>query len=178
MQWCGWFLVGGVLSWPLATRVGKFFQSTWGGVPVVNWARFRDTYIDQYPSRAVQKMFRRGAYGTVFASGFLLAQFMAPWDGFANREYQRPDFKPKAAMVKDTSMHWDDQANEQLKKMYKYRSDPEARKRSTLYRFFFPLDADYSVEKNPWANSDPLSSVNARDGSFPIYSNNYADHKN
>ena len=89
---------------------------------------------------------------TVFVSGFLFAQYMTDTGPTKNMDYQRPDFKPKAAMVKDTSMLYDEKTEQQIKAYYKLRSDPEARKRSTWYRFFFPLDADYSVTPNPWSN--------------------------
>ena len=44
---------------------------------------------------------------TCFVSGFALAQYMTDTGALSNREYQRPDFKPKAAMVKDTSTMYD-----------------------------------------------------------------------
>ena len=37
----------------------------------------------------------------------------------SNREYTRPDFKPKAAMVKDESMNYDQKSLDQLNKLYK-----------------------------------------------------------
>lgn len=37
----------------------------------------------------------------------------------SNREYTRPDLKPKAAMVKDESMLYDQKSLDQLNKLYK-----------------------------------------------------------
>ena len=73
-----------------------------------------------------------------------------------NRDYSRPDFKPKAAMVKDTDMLYDQQSVDQINALYRGRRDPEDTKKGTLYRFFFPLDANYGVNKNPWGKADPL----------------------
>ena len=115
---------------------------------------------------------------TCFISGVALATYMTDKGAMANREYQRPDFKPKAAMVKDTSGMYDQKSMDQINQLYKVRKDPEGTKKSSLYRFFFPLDANYSTNRNPWHGADPLNSVNPADGSFPHPTNNYADHKN
>lgn len=123
-------------------------------------------------------MFRRWSLITCCASGFALATYMTDQGALSNREYQRPDFKPKAAMVKDHSAVYDQQQAAQLKQLYKVRDDPEEIKKSSLYRFFFPLDASYETNRNPWHGADPLNSVNPADGSFPNAMNNYADHKN
>lgn len=44
--WAQWFILGGVLAWPLATRVGKWAQTTPGGVAVTPMPR----YCDEWPN--------------------------------------------------------------------------------------------------------------------------------
>ena len=75
-------------------------------------------------------------------------------------------------------MLYDEQHVAQLNSLYKSKRDPEDTKKSTLYRFFFPLDANYETKRNPYSGAEPLTSVNPRDGSFPMINNDYADHKN
>ena len=41
-------------------------------------------------------------------AGLLLANKMADDSKIQNKTYDRPDFAPKAAMVNDTSMYYDD----------------------------------------------------------------------
>ena len=40
--WAQWFVLGGVLGWPLATRLGRWAQTSQGGVPAVPMPRFVD----------------------------------------------------------------------------------------------------------------------------------------
>lgn len=74
--WAQWFVLGGVLAWPLATRVGRWAQRTPGGAAVTPIQR----YIDEYPnveiSRTTRKYFRRWSMLTCFVSGCALAQYM------------------------------------------------------------------------------------------------------
>ena len=52
----------------------------------------------------------------------------------------------------------------------------DARK-SSLYRFFFPRDANFDVKINPYSGSDPNNSYNPADGAMPTINNSFADHK-
>jgi len=50
----------------------------------------------------------------MFIGGFTLARYMVDDAPLNDQFYTRPDFKPKAAMVNDTSMYYDDEAYQQL----------------------------------------------------------------
>ena len=193
-EWIQWFLMGGLLGWPLGTRVGRWAQTYQGGVPVVPYNRWVEEWPNVDAQRTTRKFFRRYAFGTCFITGFALAKYMTDTGRLRNRDYTRPDFKPKAAMVKDTSSQYDTQALSQLQQAYSgYQDpgivnsttfanhphlDPSNKRKSTHYRFFFPLDANYSTQTNPYSGSDPLARFDPVTGSFPTLTNDYADHKN
>lgn len=107
MEWAQWFLIGGALSWPLAMRFGNWAQTYQSGVGVVPYNRWVEEWPVVEATRTVRKFFRRYAYGTVFVSGFVFATYMTDPGKTKNKDYNRPDFKPKAAMVKDDVLQTD-----------------------------------------------------------------------
>lgn len=106
-MWAQWFVLGGALAWPIATRVGRWAQTTQGGVVCVPNPRYVDEWPNIHATKTTKRLFRKWSLLTCFVSGFALAQYMTDVGALSNREYQRPDFKPKAAMVKDTSTMYD-----------------------------------------------------------------------
>jgi hypothetical protein len=65
-----------------------------------------------------------------------------------------------------------------MKSTYSSGEREQMAKKSTLYRFFRPLDANWETQPSPYRGADPLTSFNPADGSFPTMNNTYADHKN
>lgn len=84
-----------------------------------------------------RKAFRRWAGVTCLFTGYCLASYMSDPMVFYNRDYTRPDFKPKAAMVKDESMLYDPVAVRQMQVTH-HGADPANKGKSSLYRLFFP----------------------------------------
>ena len=103
---------------------------------------------------------------------------MADDSKLQNATYDRPDFAPKAAMVKDTSMYYDDEVYDQMKKHH-YNSEKTADyKKSSWYRLFRPLTADYDTVENAYVERGSGTSFNPANGRFPRHTNNYGDHIN
>ena len=104
---------------------------------------------------------------------------MADDSKIKNHLYDRPDLKPKAAMVNDTSMLYDDEVLDQMKKANYNKNKTDDYKKSSIYRLFRPLTADYDTVDNSYV-SRGASGTNfvPNNGRFPLHTNNYADHEN
>ena len=107
-----WFFLGGALSWPIATRVGRSMQTFRGGVARVPNNRLVEEWFEVAPHKTNVKLFKMFSFLTVFTSGYMLANYMTDQGRFLNPDYTRPDFRPKAAMVKDQSSNYEDYAAE------------------------------------------------------------------
>jgi len=177
-EWAQWFVFGAALGWPLATRLGRWAQTNPGGVPVTPHHRWMEDNFVVEAGYTTRKAFRRWAGLTMICTGYLMASYMSNPMIFNNRDYTRPDFKPKAAMIKDDSMLHDPTAVRQMQVAYTdVEFDPVNKRKSSLYRLFFPQDANYDVIENPYSGTDPNASYNPADGSFPTINNSFADHK-
>ena len=51
-------------------------------------------------------------------------------------------------------------------------------KKSSWYRLFRPLSADYNTLDNEYVNRGSGNSFNPENGRFPRHTNNYTDHVN
>jgi len=54
----------------------------------------------------------------------------------------------------------------------------EDKKKGTWYRFFFPLDADWSPKQNLYAGRDRSQNFYNTTGGFPLHQHDYSDHTN
>ena len=99
-----WFGFGAILGWPLAVFVGKFSQTSYGGVPVYPNHKYITENVEYDVTKYTRKKFRKFAFLTCCITGATLANTMADSSKLQNKFYNRPDFKPKAAMVKDDPM--------------------------------------------------------------------------
>ena len=147
-----WFLIGAGLTWPLAAMIGKRATHYQGGVAVVPYQRIIHDWPNMNPTRTTWKFFRRYAFFTCFIGGNILARKMSNDNILRNKWYTRPDLKPKAAMVKDTDIFYDDVAYKQLidqnYKAYKHLREDEDSKKGAWYRFFRPMDANFEPKTN------------------------------
>ena len=122
--------------------------------------------------------FGRWSTAVCVLAGYCLANKMADDSKIQNHLYDRPDLKPKAAMVNDTSMYYDDAVYNQMKKEH-YNSEKNSEfKKSSLYRLFRPLTADYNTHENEYVNRGAKNSYVPSNGRFPLHTNNYSDHEN
>ena len=104
---------------------------------------------------------------------------MADDSKIKNHLYDRPDLKPKAAMVNDTSMLYDDDVYKQMLQSNYNTEKSSEYKKSSLYRLFRPLNADYDTKDNTYVDRG-ASGTNyvPSSGRFPLHTNTYADHEN
>ena len=100
-EFLGHMMVGAALSWPLAVAIGRRAQRYQGGVAIVPYQRWVQDHPNTYANRTTKKYFRRYAFYTCVASGFLYARYMVNDLPLKNQFYTRPDLKPFPAMVKD-----------------------------------------------------------------------------
>lgn len=182
------WVFGAMLCWPAAVLVGRRAQAYQGGVAVVPYQRF----VHDWPRMAIGKTttyyFRKWAFGTAAAFGFCYAMKMTDDSAFGNMHYNRPDLKPFPAMVKDKG--YDEVAYEQLMDQTHPRTDKKTGykrwagvsdeiAKSSWYRLFFPLDADFNLKNNLYTGRDSSTNFNAKlGGGFPSVHNNYKEHEN
>ena len=88
-------------------KLSSNMQSTRGGTPKVPHNRIVHDHIEVQAWKQPKKIFRRTSFMVMMFSGYCLAHTMTDQGRLKNRDYSRPDFKPKAAMVKDDSMLYD-----------------------------------------------------------------------
>ena len=78
-------------------------MTTQGGVAKVPQQRWVHDHPNIHPNRTTFRAYRRVSFCVMFVCGNVLARHMANWEGLKNSWYTRPDFKPKAAMVSETT---------------------------------------------------------------------------
>lgn len=95
------WILGFGLTWPLATVIGRRMQSSFHGVPIVPLQWYKHDFINVSPGVYARKQFRLYAFGSALALGWLFAYALVDRDGWRSDKLRnRPDMKPKAAMVK------------------------------------------------------------------------------
>ena len=150
-----------------------------GGTPVVPLQRWVEDHPNCHPTRQAKVKFGRYSLFVCAFAGYCFANKMTDDSKIQNHLYDRPDLKPKAAMVKDTSMYYDDEVyNQMIQANYKKDGNNEYKK-SSLYRLFRPLTADYNTKSNDYVERGASgTNFNPVNGRFPLHTNNYADHEN
>lgn len=94
----------------------------------------------------------------------------------ANGWYNRPDFKPKAAMIKNVE---DDDASLRSMKSASYQKHRNIgnENKGVLYRYFFTQDADFELKENPYRNAHPDDVYNPKTQYLTTYAtSHYRDH--
>ena len=178
-NFCMAWALGFAIAWPVASVIGRRMRVYQGGVPVVPYQRWVHDFPNLEPSRAGRLQFRWYSILSSGVLGFLFARYTVDSTFFTNPWYNRPDLKPYPAMVNQ-----DENPNaltEQTVKEIHYNSyrnarKAEDRKRSAWYRYFFALDADFSVKENPYVTQHPKDVYNREDMRFVTYSNRFSDH--
>lgn len=129
------------------------------------------------PNNTTWKFFRRYSAYTFVTCGFIFATWVTDSSNLADDWYTRPDFKQKAAMVKEPT-HIDDAAYQQmLQHNYSKYKIQHQNKSSSLYRLFFARDADWSNDKKSlYQNRDPSQNYNTNRGEFPTLTHDYSEH--
>jgi hypothetical protein len=175
-EYLTYFVLGATLSYPVAIAIGKRAMVSQGGVALTPRQRWVDNFPNISPNRTTYRFFRRYCLGFMFICGNVMAQYCADATPLKNDWYTRPDLKPKAAMVDDQT-DYDDVAYQQLlRKNYgQYKS--EERKKSSLYRWLFNKNADFTPKTNLFLNRDGSQNYQYKSGQFPTLHHTYHDHK-
>ena len=118
--------------------------------------------------------------------GLAFARYVTDWQATAANEwYNRPDFKPYPAMVKTPGQggsvagQGEDKSAAVIQDKYYWKGEHKNGdyKKSAVYRFFFPMDADFAVEENPFRQMSPLDVRMNRQGKYVTHStSNYSEH--
>ena len=126
------------------------------------------------PAYFSRRRFRTASIGSSILFGAALAVYMTSEDRFKNTHYTNPDYKAVPAMIKKEDLPYDQEVLESYRKASIVNYGRETKK-SALYRFFFPLDADFNVVKEPYAYAHHGQAYDPKKGIFPVHSNNYED---
>mmetsp|Transcript_17467 Transcript_17467/g.12471 ORF Transcript_17467/g.12471 Transcript_17467/m.12471 type:complete len:211 (-) Transcript_17467:72-704(-) len=167
---------GSVLAWPIGVFIGRWSKKNAGGVPVVPYSRYVPDWPNVNPTAKSSRNFRLFSLATCLLGGFLFAKATTNPERTTNVWYNRPDLKPFPAMVKQESDVTEDSAKKQLYYSYRLKKRAEERKKSTLYRFLFPLDADFEVRENPYAKNHHHDVFSPANGFYSTYTNSFRDH--
>jgi hypothetical protein len=152
--WATHFVIGSFLTWPFGVWIGRWAQKTQGGVPRIPMNRYLTDFINLDPSSYAKKRFRRFFIGTCMVGGVFFAFMTTDSRQMRDEWYNRPDLKPFKAMVAQDDLDVTERtAYEAHYQSFRNKRWAEEKKNRTWYRLFFPLDADYSVNRNPWANT-------------------------
>ena len=141
------------------------------------YQRICEEYPVVRPNHHAKKFFRRYSIGLTITGGLFAAYFMPDDNKLRNEWYTRPDFKPKAAMVKDESMIYDKQVMTAMKSTNYNENAADERKKGSLYRFFRPLNADYNTVDNNYIGRNGQPNFNPEGGKFPTLTTDYTDHE-
>ena len=142
-------------------------------------------FVHDFPKldagREARLRFRNWSLVTCLGIGYCFARFTVSDNQMNNWWYNRPDLKPFPAMVNQEHLdaqevgHTKDTMMRHHYNSYRAAKRSEDTKRSSLYRYFFPLSADYSVKASPFAHS-ATDLYDARKSNFASYSNHFDDH--
>ena len=91
-----------------------------------------------------------------------------------NGWYNRPDFKPKAAMVEEDEN--DVTKRSMLQQSYVKHSKLGDEGKGILYRYFFTQDADFELKSNPYRTHHPDDAFDPSKPYYPTHSNDFRDH--
>jgi hypothetical protein len=111
--WLVNFFIGAGLAWPVAVLVGRRATVSQGGVAAVPIQRWIHDWPNVNPMRTTWKYFRRYSALTCMVAGCVVANKFTDDSALYNQYYTRPDLKPKAAMVKE-STDYDSVAYQQM----------------------------------------------------------------
>ena len=172
MEYAMNWLIGGILFWPVACMIGRRMRVTRGGVPQVPLNRHVHDFPNVDPGFVARKWFRFYAFGSSTVAGFIFARAITdPTRRTSNQWYNRPDLKPYPAMVAQPER---DITRETMERDL-YGKGSEGKK-SPIYRYFFPRDADFTIKENPYTNANREDIWDHRKAQYPTYGNNFGAH--
>lgn len=143
--------IGSALTYPFAVWVSRRMQRYQGGVPLVPYNRYVHDFVNVEPAALARKTFRQYFSIITLTGGFLFAVFTVHQNQKNDAWFSRPDIRPFPAMVAKETMDITERTMyETHYQSYRNKAYADEKKHRTWYRLFFPLDADYSVTRNPY----------------------------
>ena len=139
------------------------------------YTRWIDWGMSVEAGRAARMNFRWYSTLTCIVGGYIFAYMTVDGQQIAqNGWYNRPDFKPKAAMVPEDE---DDVTKQSmLRNVYNKHSNLGDEKKGMFRRYFFSKDADFNLKYNPYRNSNHLDVYDPSKPIYPTVSNDFRDH--
>ena len=180
VTWFYNFVIGAILTSPLAIWFARKQQQTSGGVPVIRYSRWVHDFPQVEPSVTARNVFRRNFYGVIALGGITFAYWRTDESLVTDEWYSRPDKKPFPAMVAKEDMSITERTMyETTYRSWRQKKYKDEKKHRSWYRLFFPLDADYSTERNPYAQTHRHNVYNPANHYYPTAGrNHFRDHLN
>tara|TARA_B110000285_G_C15044857_1_gene573742 strand:+ start:641 stop:1318 length:678 start_codon:yes stop_codon:yes gene_type:complete len=178
---CMNWLTGGLMFFPFALYFGRRMTRYQGGVPVVPYQRFVHDFPSVEPTRAARFAFRNWTFGACVVAGFIFAKYTCHDTQKHNKWFNRPDLKPYPAMANTDHMNVDGgkAKSDMMAAHYtKYKAERNASdyKNSSVFRFFFPMDASYEIKGSETARYHSDDMYDPAKGYFPSLTNDFRDH--
>lgn len=171
VQW----MLGTAMAWPAAVLIGRQYQKTWHGVPLVPIQWYKHDFIDVSPGVYARKLFRKYSVGSALALGWMYAFYVTDGTGWRSDKLKnRPDMKPYPAMVKQDP---DDIAHETMERSLYKKASANDYKSSTWYRFIFPNDANFDIKRNPYRDYSHRELFNVDAPGYSTYTSTHLDHQ-
>lgn len=170
------WIAGAIISWPLATYIGRRYQRTNLGVPLVPMQWYKHDFINVSPGAFARRQFRLKGFGAAAVLGWCFAYYTTDRDGWRSDKHKtRPDLKPYPAMVKQDE---DDITQETMQRALYKKAWKDDYKSSNWYRFLFPQSADFTVRKNPYREHAQTEIFNPKRPGYSTWTGTFQDHQN
>jgi hypothetical protein len=170
---------GAVITSPFAVWVARRMQRGQGGVPSVPMMKYGYDFVNLDPGHFTRKTFRFWFFGTCILGGYLIGSYSVNENQKKDAWYARPDKKPFPAMVAKEDLDVTErtmlEAHYQSFRNKEYKED---KKHRTWYRLFFPNDADYTVHRNPYAQTHRENVYNPANNYYAVAGNTFRHHVN
>ena len=179
MNFVWYWVVGGMLFWPVACVIGRRAKVYQGGVPVVPQQRFIHDFPNVDPTHRSKRTFRTWSFWSACLVGYLFANHMSDNRKLINQYYNRPDLKPYPAMVEQDEDEKVRMHDVKLAHSARYQKQVENEDfwRSSVVRFFFPNQADWTIRENPYTTRNKHEVYSLDNPSAAFGRNNFLDHQ-
>lgn len=178
--WLGNFFLGAALTSPFAIWFANRQKTTQGGVPIVKYNRYIHDFPNLEPTLGARKTFRFWFFGLSVLGGVVFATYTIDDRLLRDAWFSRPDLRPFPAMVPKEEMDITERTMyETHYQSWRNKAHKENVKHRTWYRILFPLDADYSVNRNPYAQTHRENVYNGYNNYYAkVGSNHFRHHVN
>ena len=150
-----------------------------GGVPVIPNNKYSHDFVNLDPGHFSRKNFRWYFIGICLAGGYLFASYTTNSNQRHDAWYSRPDLKPFPAMVPKDELDVTERTMlEAHYQSYRNKAQQDEKKKKSWYRLFFPNDADFTVNQNPYAHTHRDNVYNPANNYYVRAGNTFKNHVN